>query len=326
MAREYARVKVKIWADDDFRSLPVHAQWAYFMLITSPKMTLCGVTDWRPKRLASFAGDTTQNDVEAGVQVLAESGYVVVDEDMEEVLVRSFIRHDGVYKTPNIASAMVKDYAGVASKVLRGVIIHELLRLRDEEPTIKAWAVASEILTEQSVDPSTITPFKASPNPSLKGCEQNPSAKASAKASGTGSHIPHPSTPYLQPATHSPGTRASTGDSPEFVEFWKTYPRRADKGHARTAWVKAVRVADPEQIIAGAARFRDDPNREDRYTPLAATWLNGHRWDDDPLPAKSVPGNARDAALEAEWNRVHDVPDEPELLEIGGGPWTPEER
>ena len=105
--------------------------------------------------------------------------------------------------------------------------------------------------------------------------------------SGNGSHIPQPTTHSQQPAAHSPETRPPKGDSPEFVEFWATYPRRSDKGHARTAWAKAVRKADPETITAGAARFRDDPNREEKYTPLAATWLNGERWEDGPLPERN---------------------------------------
>jgi hypothetical protein len=73
---------------------------------------------------------------------------------------------------------------------------------------------------------------------------------------------------------------------PLFNEFWETYPRRSAKGAARRAWSRAAAVADPHAIIAGAARYASDPNREDTYTAHPATWLNGERWLDEPLPAR----------------------------------------
>jgi len=39
-------------------------------------------------------------------------------------------------------------------------------------------------------------------------------------------------------------------------------------------------------IVSAAERYRDDPNREDGFTALPATWLNGERWLDDPLPSR----------------------------------------
>src|ERR1051325_11775625 len=95
MPRSYARVKTDIWADDDFRTLPLEAQHLYFVLLTSNALNYCGVTDWRPVRIAaSSLGWTAQEVVTAGC-ILAERFYVVIDEDTEEVLVRSFIRNDG---------------------------------------------------------------------------------------------------------------------------------------------------------------------------------------------------------------------------------------
>jgi hypothetical protein len=71
-----------------------------------------------------------------------------------------------------------------------------------------------------------------------------------------------------------------------FDQFWQVYPRKTAKGSARRAWMKAMRVVDPITVIAAALRYRDDPNREDTYTAHPATWLNGERWLDDPLPAR----------------------------------------
>jgi hypothetical protein len=75
----------------------------------------------------------------------------------------------------------------------------------------------------------------------------------------------------------------------DFIRFWEAYPRRAGKGHARRAWRKAITRASVDTIIAGAERYRDDPNRTEQYTALPSTWLNGERWDDDPLPKSDQP-------------------------------------
>lgn len=72
-----------------------------------------------------------------------------------------------------------------------------------------------------------------------------------------------------------------------FEQFWTTYPRRQKKGDALRAFLKARKRASLEQIVAGAARLRDDPNREDQFTPLAATWLNADGWEDEPLPPRT---------------------------------------
>ena len=136
MARDHARIKLNIWADDDFRDLTSLAQWLYLHLVTSPSLTFCGITDWRPSRIASLTAELTGNDVERAASELEAGRYVVIDRDSEEALIRSFIRHDGLMASPNMAKAMCKAYAGTASRVLRAVVVHEVTRLRaDVKPT-----------------------------------------------------------------------------------------------------------------------------------------------------------------------------------------------
>lgn len=196
MSREYARVKVSIWADTDFRQLSWSAQALYFQLLTSPTLNLAGVADWRPNRLAPLTAGVTVEDLEDAAAELAERGYVVVDPETEEILIRSFIRHDGVMKSPNIAAAMAKDYAAVASAAIRRSIIFELRRIHDEEPDASSWAKAKSLLTEPFQDPREITP----PKSSRKGIS-NSTRKGSDKSSVNGSPIPHPASLNQQPSS-----------------------------------------------------------------------------------------------------------------------------
>jgi hypothetical protein len=83
------------------------------------------------------------------------------------------------------------------------------------------------------------------------------------------------------------GSGSKNMESPEFVEFYdKVYPRKQGRGAARKAWASAIRKANPQDILAAAHRFADDPNREPAFTPHPSTWLNQERWSDDPLPPR----------------------------------------
>jgi hypothetical protein len=78
-------------------------------------------------------------------------------------------------------------------------------------------------------------------------------------------------------------TRRSATTSPErFEEFWAAYPRRSDRGHARTAYAKALSKTDAETLILGAKKYAAHVDGKDpKYVALPTTWLNGERWSDE---------------------------------------------
>lgn len=70
-------------------------------------------------------------------------------------------------------------------------------------------------------------------------------------------------------------------DEDAFDTWWSHYPRKTDKGHARTAFVRALKKTTLEILIAAADRMAETTAPEDRqYWPYPATWLNGERWLD----------------------------------------------
>jgi len=87
------------------------------------------------------------------------------------------------------------------------------------------------------------------------------------------------------------GKSYNQGYNAQFLEFWKVYPLRRDKRKAEKAWRNAVARlganADARAaLIAGAIRYRDDPNRLAEFTKYAEGWLNGDGWEDEPLPSR----------------------------------------
>lgn len=110
-----------------------------------------------------------------------------------------------------------------------------------------------------------------------------------------------------------------------FAAFWQAYPRKTGKGQARKAWATARRRGvPPENLIRGAQRYAEDPNRDPAYTKHPATWLNGECWDDEPLPDRrpqATYGAAGTAAAARQLLAKHasTVPNEPPSPAIDPG-------
>tara|TARA_R100001460_G_scaffold2077_3_gene7080 strand:- start:148 stop:900 length:753 start_codon:yes stop_codon:yes gene_type:complete len=68
-----------------------------------------------------------------------------------------------------------------------------------------------------------------------------------------------------------------------FTNFWVIYPKKADKRSAQKAFAKALAYASVEDLLSGAEKYRDDPNRDPKYTKNASTWLNAGSWDNEPI-------------------------------------------
>lgn len=123
-------------------------------------------------------------------------------------------------------------------------------------------------------------------NPAQSGAE---SVAQSVAQSGIaqGSEVQDLEVQDLTPSRNSPPRRAyGEGYPAEFLTFWIAYPRKRDKRKALKAWRNAIRRNSPDAILAGAIRYRDDPNRQDEFTKYAEGWLNGDGWEDEPLPAR----------------------------------------
>lgn len=163
MARNFARIDVTIWMDEDFRDLPPQAQHLYFILWTHPKLSYCGVVDWRPAKLSGLAGGWARGDVEEAAAILSARLFTVIDRDTEECLIRSWAKHDGLIKEPRMAVSFVNSYAEVASRTLQGVIVHEAKRLRDAQPTLAGWSKPQMValLTKHDIDPATLVQAEA---------------------------------------------------------------------------------------------------------------------------------------------------------------------
>jgi hypothetical protein len=65
--------------------------------------------------------------------------WAVVDRDSHELLIRTYVRHDGLLASPNVTKAMVKDRAALLSDRLREVVDDELNRAYLEDSKLAGW-------------------------------------------------------------------------------------------------------------------------------------------------------------------------------------------
>lgn len=291
MARDFAAVNLAIWQDVDFRGLPREAQHLYLVLWSDPGLNYCGVTDWRPGRIASRAAGWTAGEVQEAADCLEARRFLVIDPETEEVLIKSWIRFDGLIGHHIMAVSMAKAFATVSSNDIRGVIVHELGRLKDKEPDLAGWSKPKvmDVLDQPAVDPrSRVVPSdpfaNPSPNPSPNG-SPNPSVKGKATGgpnpSANPSLTPSPS-PYslLRPAEADPEEESKPD---RFNEFWMIYPKKEAKKNARVRWEAAIKKTDPDVIIASAKRYAAELKRKNKldYCKLPDGWLYQERWNDE---------------------------------------------
>lgn len=292
MARDFAQLRISVWTDPGWTSLTLEQQGFYTMLASQSTINLAGVLDFLPGRLARLAGGLSAKKVRSLVSSLEDAEMAFLDEDTEELLVRAVIRTNGAWKTPNSAQAIASNVEQTMSRKLRSVLMYEIQRTLDETSDEGKWEKSRTILAgvAASLDRAGINPWSKgyanpSPNP-LPGEGEGEGYGYRGDGEGYGAIPRAPRSEY----------------SDDFEEFWSIYPKRADKRTASTAWEKALKRAPREEILEGAAQYRDDPNRDDGFTKNASTWLNADAWLNDPLPPRQ--GSRPSRAQEKESNNL----------------------
>ena len=114
---------------------------------------------------------------------------------------------------------------------------------------------------------------------------------ASAEPPATPDPTDTPTTP--QPPKQKTPKKTNPNATPEgFDDWWAAYPRKTSKQAARRAYAAALKNgATPARLLEGlTAALPGLSEREARYVPYPATWLNGGAWEDEPAAA---PGSVR---------------------------------
>lgn len=269
MARAEARIFANIWSDPDFLALPSEAQRAYMFLLSQPDLTHAGVIPLRVRRWAQKAAGLTAQALGEALRQLERIQFIIADRDTEELLVRSLIRRDEVYRQPNLLRAARKSLPSVASHTIRAALAIELARvLPDCADRAKAEVEGMlEDLTIASPPPPTPDPLPIPtanplPNPSETHSRGSLGDRGVVTAVTTGAPNPYPLAPEPLPPDPIPlATLAAPPNTHDLVAEWVDNCRTPPSKRTVGAVAKHVKALlddrqDPEHVRAGLDLWR----------------------------------------------------------------------
>lgn len=212
MARAYANVATAIWRDDDFLVLTVEEQQAYFLLISQPDISAAGVLTMALTRWASRAKGATRESFRAALDGLQDHRYVVIDDETDELLVRSFVRWDGGYTNSKRRFAIRDAADQIVSSAIRRALAAEFERLDLPAEWIPAFSQVDSLSIGHTgiEDGLSENPGRATP----KNSDTRRVVVTKAKEVVPATHNQQPTTPVPSrnadaPAGRKRGTRLS---------------------------------------------------------------------------------------------------------------------
>lgn len=253
MARNYGNVLTAIWRlDGDFVKRSASAQRLYLLLATQPEISACGVLPLRVRRWSALSPDGTESDVIQALKELEEHRYIVVDGDTEELLVRSFTRHDGGYANPRRLPSIRDAADAIESSKLLVVLAGEFDRLElaeqwrgkaktqvnsHSDSQTDSQSIGEPHIDGMAIPSATARTATHNPQPTTRSLRE-PDAAAPAKKRGT--RIPDDFTVSAEMVAWARG-RVPHVDGPheteKFINYWQSKSRDA----ARLDWDKTWR-------------------------------------------------------------------------------------
>ncbi|MDT0608796.1 hypothetical protein [Streptomyces lancefieldiae] len=292
MARGHGRILTSVWEDSDFLDLDEREQRLYLFLISQPNLNHAGLLDLTLRRWARKARGLTVAELEKRIGRLEETHFVVVDDDTEELLIRSFIRNDGVWRMPKVMGAAVSGALEISSRKLQQALLAEMdrvpldelnadptkLRNGTEGPSIRQQ-VADHISTLRKAfgtptpDPSeggngtpSVTPSGTpSDTPAQPLAEGGPKASTRGRAPASRAHSPAPApTPTPVPSPVEEGSAEADGQvelvvvqESDFVGAAEAAPEESETVGANVIvaeWLERVNKRPPSNVIGQTSK------------------------------------------------------------------------
>jgi hypothetical protein len=190
MARGHGRILTSIWEDSDFLALDEQQQRLYLFLISQPNLNHAGLLPLTLRRWARKAAGLTATDLEKRLHALAHARFLVIDDDTEELLIRSFVRNDGVWKQPRVMGAMVSGALEISSPALRAALLAEMDRIPldelSDEPTKSTRGPGPSIREQVAEHIDALRKAFGTPTPPpTRGTSATPSATPSTTPSAS---------------------------------------------------------------------------------------------------------------------------------------------
>jgi hypothetical protein len=167
-ARQFAKISIYIDRDEDWQKLPTDAQWLYAHLLHQPNLSTAGVLPIQVEKWAKASADMTPQRVRTALNVLVERRFIVSDLETQELLIRTFIRHDvAAQGSPKIMKGALNCALQTESPELRAILLSEIRKL--DRPLPDDLLPLADSL-EDSLDPHPPKGFLKASQSQSKGC------------------------------------------------------------------------------------------------------------------------------------------------------------
>lgn len=351
MARGHGRISSSIWEDSDFLALTQQQQRLYLFLISQPNLNHAGLLPLTLRRWARKSKGLTARELEDHLDSLAVQQFIVLDEDTEELLIRTFVRNDGVWRMPKVMGAMVSGAMEIESHALRRALVAEMDRIPldqlSDEPTkarsgegpsvraqvsehIAALRKAFAHVTSGPTETPSATPSATpSQTPSQPPTEEGAEGSTRAHAGASRAHSPAPApAPNPSPGEEDSSAPADAGhgslDGDLLFDANGEAPApREDNSDFGAFWLVYPKRRDKQDALkawTAAIKAGADPQR----MITRATEYARERAGQDPKFTKYPATWIRKGCYENE-----PEPERPHLQAVSGGwqPWSnPEDQ
>ncbi len=87
----------------------------------------------------------------------------------------------------------------------------------------------------------------------------------------------------LAPLTHTDTSTNKDLYTNDFLEFWKSYPRKVGKGGAWKVWKRIKPDVELVKKMIEAVSFQKNTSQwsDEKFIPHPETWLNKRKWEDE---------------------------------------------
>jgi hypothetical protein len=276
MARGHGRILTSIWEDTDFLALDEREQRLYLFLISQPNLNHAGLLDLTLRRWARKARGLTVAELEKRIGRLEETDFVVVDDDTEELLIRSFVRNDGVWRMPKVMGAMVSGALEISSPKLQKALLAEMDRIPigelSADPTKLRNGTAGPSIRQQVTEHiETLRKAFGTPNPDpSRGGNGTPSATPFSTPSDTPSHPPAEGGPKASTRGRAPTSRAH---SPAPAPTPAPIPSPVEEGSAQADGQAELVVVTDADFVGAAEAAPADAETVSSQT-IVGEWLS----------------------------------------------------
>lgn len=304
--RTEARIFTSVWKDGHFIAHDVEAQWLYFHLLSQDDLAYCGVMPLRQARWARKAAGLTVADIERALKALEGTDYptaypdpdsaptplIVVDYETGELLVRSLLRRDGIWKQPNLLKLARESAESVDSRRICGVMLAELKRLPLEETgSVQVKTLVADFITDLEKGepyPTAYPPPNPCPDPS-----PDPADKDYARARGLGERNGSSNTDSPNPLFPvAPNTLAAPRDRKQGTRLPDDFALTPDM----LAWAAqhSPHVDADREFARFCDYWRSKPGREGRKLDWRLTWNNWMRTAEDRQMPRGRPARQQE--------------------------------